>query len=252
MRRVLSLGAPLALALLSAPAAPAFGADTSLRLSGATERLSNDSPDWRESTAALQLRFAPRQLLDLSVADVHRFGLHDSQLAASLTLPVSSALTATFDAGASPTHRVLARRFAGAALQYEFAPRWLVHGGARSSSYDSATVNGYQFALEHYIDRYSVMLGWRPTRAFGSTAHGVELRANRYYGERDSVGLIAAAGKEAASVPGGVVLTEVRSLAVLGRHWFDQRWALSWGASYTRQGSLYTRKGINAGIEYAF
>lgn len=249
MRRATSAAA---LTVLAALAAPALGADTSLRLSGAVEQLSNDSPDWRESTAALQLRFAPRRLLDLSVADVHRFGLHDSQFAASLTLPVSSALTATIDANASPTHRVVARRSVGAALQYEFAPRWLVHGGARNSSYDSATVNGYQFALEHYIDRYSFMLGWRPTRAFGTTAHGAELRANLYFGERNSVGLIAAAGKEAASVPGGVVLTDTRSLALLGRYWLDRQWALSWGASYARQGSLYTRKGVNAGIEYAF
>lgn len=249
MNRRASTAALVALAALAAPAA---GADTSLRLAGATEHLSNGSPAWRESTAGVQLGFAPRQLLDLSVADVHRFGLHDSQFAASATLPLSAALTATVDANASPTHRVLARRSLGAALQYEFAPRWLLHGGARASSYDSATVNGYQFALEHYIGRYSVMLGWRPTRAFGATAHGAELRANLYYGERNSVGVIAAGGKEAASVPGSVVLTDVRSLALLGRHWFDPHWSLTWGASYVRQGSLYTRKGMNAGLQYAF
>jgi YaiO family outer membrane protein len=147
---------------------------------------------------------------------------------------------------------VLARHAVGAALQYEAAPGWLLHGGARTTKYDSATVNGLQFALEHYFSSYSVLLGWRPTRAFGETAHGLELRTSYYYGERNSLGLIAAGGQEAASVPGGVVLTDVRSLALVGRHWIAPRWALTYGASHARQGKLYTRKGINAGLQYAF
>ena len=243
-------GAFLAAAALAA--APAFAADTVARVSAASEQISNGSPDWREVGAGLQFRFAPRQVLDLSAADVHRFGLHDSQFAASLSLPLAPSLTATVDANTSPTHQVLARHAVGAALQYEAAPGWLLHGGARTTKYDSATVNGLQFALEHYFSSYSVLLGWRPTRAFGETAHGLELRTSYYYGERNSLGLIAAGGQEAASVPGGVVLTDVRSLALVGRHWIAPRWALAYGASYARQGDLYTRKGINAGLQYAF
>lgn len=246
--------APIAVLALLAQLAwtAAAAADTSLRVAASSENISNGSPDWREASAGLQLRGGPRQVLDLAVADVHRFGLHDSQFAAGYSMPLSATLTGTVEANASPTHRVLARRSFGAGLQYEFAPRWLLHGGARSSSYDSATVNGYQLALEHYTGPYSFMFGWRPTRAFGATAHGAELRASYYYNERDSVGLIAAGGKEAASVPGGVVLTDVRSLALLGRHGIGPRWAVTWGASYARQGRLYTRKGINAGLQYAF
>lgn len=233
-------------------ALPATAAETVARVSAASEHISNGSPDWREYAAGLQWRFGPRQVLDLGAADVHRFGLHDSQYAASYSHPLSASLTATVDANASPTHQVLARHAFGAALQYEFAHAWLLHGGARSTRYDSATVNGLQFALEHYFASYSVLLGWRPTRAFGETAHGLELRTSYYYGERNSLGLIAAGGQEAASVPGGVVLTDVRSLALAGRHWIAPRWALTWGASYARQGDLYTRKGINAGLQYAF
>lgn len=239
-------------AVAALAALPAGAVETSARVSHAIERLSNGSQDWRETGAGLQLRYGPRQVLDLAAADVHRFGLHDSQFAASYSLPLSAALTATLEGNASATHRVLARHAAGATLQFEFAPAWLLHGGARTSKYDSGTVNGFQFALEHYVSSWSLLLGWRPTRAFGETAHGLEARATYYYGERNAVGLIVAGGDEAASVPGGVVLTDVRSLALTGRHWVDPRWALTWGASYARQGSLYTRKGLNAGVQYVF
>lgn len=233
-------------------AQPALGIETVGRMSGALEQLSNGSPGWREYTAGVQLRYGARHLLDLAGSDVHRFGLRDSQFGASYTLPFSNALTATLDANVSTSHRVLARHSAGGALQFEFAPAWLAHGGARTSKYESDTVNGFQVALEHYFSSYSVLLGWRPTRAFGETVHGAEARLGYYYGERNSLTLIAAAGEEAASVPGGVVLTDVRSLALTGRHWLNQQWALTWGASYAHQGSLYTRKGLNAGIAYVF
>lgn len=233
-------------------ASPASAVEAVARVATASEQLSNGSQYWRETGAGVQLRFGPRQVLDLAGADVHRFGLHDSQFAASYSLPLSAALTATLDGNASATHRVLARHAAGAALQFEFAPAWLLHGGARTSKYDSGTVNGFQVALERYVSSWSLLLGWRPTRAFGETAHGLEARATYYYGERNAVGLIAAGGDEAASVPRGVVLTDVRSLALTGRHWLDPRWALTWGASYARQGSLYTRKGLNAGVQYVF
>ncbi len=243
---------PICLLALAMLASPALAADTAVRLLAGTERLSNGAADWTERGIGVQQTYGARRVLDLSASDVHRFGLHDSQVAASYTLPLSASLTATVEANASGTHRVLARHAFGVQLQAEVAPAWLVHGGLRSSRFDNATVNGAQLAVERYTGPYSLLLGWRPTRAYGETAHGIELRASRYYGERNALTLILAGGKEAASIPGGVTLTGVRSAALTGRHWLDAHWALSYGVSHTRQGSLYTRKGINLGLQYAF
>lgn len=243
------------LAALGAAAAAQAGdgaPSATVRLSTATEHLSNGTPDWREHTAGLQLGFAPHQSLDLSAGDISRFGLHDNQFGAGFTTPLSEALTASADASASGTHHVLARHAVGGELQYEFAHAWLVHGGARSSSFDSAHVNSGLLALEHYFSDYSVTLGWRPTRASGRSANGAELRASYYYGEHNAVTLIAAAGQEAASIPGGVALTDVRAAALTGRHWLDRHWAVTWSAGRTRQGDLYSRNGLSLGAQYAF
>lgn len=250
---LIPLAAALATGAVQATdAAPPKENPATLRLSGATEHLSNGSPDWRETAAGLTYKFAPRHVIDISAGKTHRFGLHDDQYAVSYTAPLTGALTATVDGNVSTTHRVLARHALGAQLQYEFAPAWLVHGGARSTSYDTVTVNQAALMLEHYFSSFSWTLGWRPTRAFDTTAHGIELRGSHYYGDRNAITLIVAGGKEAASIPAGVTLTDVRSVALTGRHWLDRNWAIAYGASHTRQGNLYSRNGINLGVQYAF
>jgi len=225
---------------------------TILRLSTTTEHLGNDTPDWRENSLGATFAFKPRHALDIAAGEISRFGLHDNQVAAAYTAPLSATLTATVDGNFSTTHHVLARHALGAELQYEVAPAWLLHGGVRSSNYDAASVNQAVFMLEHYFSSFSWTLGWRPTRAFGTTANSAELRGAYYYGDRSAVTLIAAAGKEAASVPGGVALSSVRSIALSGRHWLDRRWAVTYGMSHVRQGGLYSRNGINVGIQFAF
>lgn len=223
-----------------------------LRLSSAIERLSNNTPDWRETTVGLKLDFKPRQTLDLSAGETRRFGLQDNLFAASYSMPLTDSLTATVDGSLSSTHRVLGRHAAGVTLQYEFAPAWLLHGGLRNSSYDSENVNQALFMLEHYFGSFSWAAGWRPTRAFDTTVNGLELRGSYYYGERNAITVIIAGGREAASVPGGVSIAEVSSAALTGRHWFDRHWAMTYGAGYARQGSLYSRSGANLGVQYAF
>lgn len=246
----LSLAA--AIAVIPAWAEDVVAPGTTVRLSTATEHLSNDTPDWRELNAGVQMQLAPRHVLDLSVGGTRRFGRYDNQAAASYALPVGSALTVTVDGNASSTHVVLPRYRAGGELQYGFAHDWLAHVGVHTSSYDDATVNQGLLQLEHYVGDYSWALGWRPTRAFGTTAHGIELRGSRYFGDRNAITLVVAGGREAASAPGGVQLANVRAVALFGSYWLDRHWGLTYGVDHTRQGDLYIRNGFNLGVQYAF
>lgn len=229
-----------------------FRGETTVGLSTAQERLSNRTPDWRESSLQLRHAFSKRQVLDLVVSDVRRFGLRDDQIGATYVTPLNDSVTATFDGNLSSTHRVLARRALGAALQYEFAPAWLLHGGVRQTRYDAVTVNQAIAMVEHYFGNYSVSAAWRPSRAFGTTAHSGEIRLSHYYSDRDSISVSLASGQEAANIGATVVLSDVRSLVLLGRHWLNDHWAVTYAAGHTRQGDFYTRKGINLGVQYAF
>ncbi|MDE2600265.1 MAG: YaiO family outer membrane beta-barrel protein [Rhodocyclaceae bacterium] len=234
--------------------AHAQGAETttSVRAFASNERLSNGSPDWREDGLGVKFDLSPRQTLDLAAAEMHRFGIRDSQYAVNYSQPLDPKLVASLGATSSPSHQFLARQAFNGSLQYEFAHAWLVHAGMRHSGYDAVSVNEGIFLLEHYFSSFSWIVGWHPTRAYGTTANSFELRGTYYYGDRDSIGLIVSNGDEAASIPTGIMLTNVTSAALVGRHWLTPRWGLNYGATYSRQGDFYTRKGLNLGLQYAF
>ncbi len=225
----------------------------SVELATGRQQLSNGSPDWTETSAKLTHRWGTRHAAELGLVHTERFGLRDEQLTGQLVRPLDTRLTATVDASLSPTHRVLARHHLGATLQYEFAPAWLVHGGLRSTRYDSATVTQGTVMLEHYVSSFSWLAAWRPVRTLGSSTSSLELRGSYYYADKSSVGLSVADGQEAARVNGSALqLTDVRSATLTGRHWMTPAWALNYEWGSTRQGDFYTRRGWRIGVQHLF
>lgn len=236
----------------AAVAFTAAHAQTSVGINVAADHLSNNTADWHESTLQLQHQYGVRRIAGVALTQAKRFGLRDNQISGMFAMPVGSAVVITADASISNTHRILARHALGLTLQYEFAPAWLVHGGARTTDYDATRVNQGVFMLEHYLSSFSLAAGWRPARAFDTTAHSGELRASYYYNDKNSVGVILAGGKEAANIAGNINLTSLRSATVVGRHWLSRSWMLNYSASRTRQGDFYTRHGLSLGLQYAF
>ncbi|AEG93431.1 YaiO family outer membrane beta-barrel protein [Ramlibacter tataouinensis] len=215
--------------------------------------LDKGNTDWRELTLQLSRQWQPREAAELGLAQTRRFGLDDTQLRLGYSRPLSQRLTGSLQASASPTHRVLPKGSLGGALQYEFSPGWLLHGGARHTRYDATDVDEGRLALERYFGDYSLLAGWTPARALGQDTHAFELRGSWYYAPDSSVGVIAARGDEATQLgEDRIVLAEVRSLALLGRHRLSPQAALLWSLGRTRQGSFYTRTGASLGLQFAF
>lgn len=244
-----------ALTALLACAATEVAAQTSVAASHAVEHLSNGAPDWRESTVTLRhgLQPDPRgAAVALTLARTERFNLDDTQAGVSLSAPLAAGVVATFDASGSGTHRVLPEAAFGATLQYEFARAWLLHGGARTTRYDTVRINQAMLMLEHYTGPFSWAVGWRRAHAFGTDAASGELRGTYYYGERHSVGVIVAAGREATSIGTLVTLTSQRSAVLVGRHWLRRDLALTYSAGHAREGDYYNRNGVSLGLQAVF
>ena len=140
----------------------------------------------------------------------------------------STALTASVEAGASPTHRILARHVMGARLQYEFRrPGCCMAGCAPATTTATCTRRSSRWSG---TSATSASSRWTPARALGQSTHTVEGRAAWYYGDRSSAGVIVAAGDEATSCPAAVVLAAVRSIALVGRQEVAPDWSLLYGA----------------------
>lgn len=244
-------------ATLAPAQAEAVSRPSTLELAQERASLSNGQADWRETSLQIGHRYAPRQAAGLALRQTRRFGLDDSAIDLSGSQPLGERLTASLEASASPTHRVLAKSALGASLQYEFAPAWLLHTGFKNTRYNNANanvnVNQGLLMLERYVSSFSGSIAWRPVSALGTHAHAFELRGNYYYGDKSMVGLILASGQEATTVSRQTVaLADVRALALVGRHWLREDWALTYAVSRTRQGSFYDRNGVRLGVQYAF
>ena len=249
-------GAILAAVLVQpawADAAAAGGATTHIELSADSSRLSNGTPDWRETTLRLTHKLSRQSARTVELTQTRRFGLDDQEISGLLSTPLSDKLTATVGGSFSPTHRVLARQRLEGSLQYEFAPTWLMHGALGQRRYDTTRVDHASLMLEHYFSSFSVSAAWKPVRASGVRSESAELRFSYYYGDANFAGLIVSSGQEATNTTAStVVLADVRAIALLGRHWLNRQWAVNYAMTRTQQGSFYTRNSVRLGAEYAF
>ncbi|MFM6992919.1 MAG: YaiO family outer membrane beta-barrel protein [Rhodoferax sp.] len=217
------------------------------------ESLSNGSPDWRELELRVGQRLTPQNAWGLGVRQTRRFGLDDTTLEATYSAPLASGWVGTLEGGFSPDHRVMPSSSLSANLQYEFAPAWLVHLGAKSTQYDTGPVSQASLMLERYISSFSVLAAWRPARALGADAQTSEIRFNYYYGDKSQLGLSYAKGQEATPVGAALtVLADIESAALTGKHGLGGPWTLAYALTSVRQGNFYTRSGFRIGVEHAF
>lgn len=226
---------------------------TSVEVSHERNHLNNGSPDWKETGLRLSHSLGKYRQVDVGVVETRRFGLKDTQVSAGYTLPLAPQWVVGLEGNYSNTHRVLAKHGVGLTSQYEFAPAWLAHLGLKHTRYDATTVNQASVGLEHYFSSFSWLVSFSPVRASGTSAYSGSVRGNYYYGDRNSVGLIAAVGEEATPVGGNnVVIADIKSIALVGRHWVSPQWAVNYALGSTSQGSFYTRNGARLGAQYTF
>jgi YaiO family outer membrane protein len=191
--------------------------------------------------------------VEAELTQTRRFGQDDTEFAAGGSIPLGAALTLSGRISASPTHCVLAKGSAGVALQWEFRPAWLLHGGFRHTNYNDTDVNQGSVMLEHYFGNWSVLGAAHRSRAFGERVFSYELRGSYYYGDGSSIGLFLGNGDEVAQTgPGTVAISSVRSVALVGHHLLGGPWSLRYGLHHVRQGSFYDRSGASLGVQYAF
>lgn len=213
----------------------------------------NGSGDWLATTLRYGRHWSQRQVAEVELTQTRRFGLDDTEVAVTGSAPLSQALTINGRLTYSATHRVLPEGSAAAALQYEFAPAWLVHGGWKATRYPDTDVNQGALMLEHYFGNWSALAGAYRTRAFGQDTMAYVLRGSYYYGQDASVSLYLASGDEVAQTgPGTQAISSVRSVTLVGQHGLSQRWTLRYGLHYVEQGTFYTRKGASLGVQYTF
>lgn len=220
------------------------------------ERLDRDLPDWKSVYLELTHDFAARRTLFGLVRETDRFDQRDTEIAAGYYHPFGAAWTSLVEASASPDHHVLPEVSLLGQMSWLPGAGWVVSAGARYSEYTASSTRLLIGTLERYFGawraQYTLYNG-KPEDAASATTHRLALD-HYYYGERSRIGAALAWGREVEHVgpPVGLITSDVRAFAVLGRHWMTPAWAFTWEAGTHEQGDLYRRTGVRLGLRHRF
>ena len=254
----------IALCALALPARADEPARTEFEAGIAHEHLTRGYDPWRSAYAQASWQDAGHRRVDAGLRTTERFGLRDHEWSLGGGAPLGLGWSGSAAVSGSPTHRILPRWTGQASLQRELQPGLIGSLHWRRSLYGPTDGGGTQgtsgigLGLEGYVGNWR--LAWTGSRSrldAGGHAFSHWAELDHYYGERgpglvSHVGLLVSAGHELENLPGGLVVTPVRGVSLLGLHRIDARWAVSWELSTNRQGESYRRSGGRLGLRRSF
>jgi YaiO family outer membrane protein len=248
----------LALALLAPPLA--LGADpqplvNEAELGFSHYALSNGYANWDATYLDGAHRFGEHHSIYGELRETRRFNLVDREVSGGYYHPLGETWTALVEAGASPDHNVLPQHSLSGQLQKALGDGWDVQAGVRHTQYTSAATDLTVLTGERYWGNYRAAYTLYLGKLQGAgTAPSHTGQFSYYYDEHSYLTLLLSRGRQAESLGSGlgVLLLDVTSTAVTGRHWLSPAWGVSYESIAERQGNLYSRKGISLGLRYAF
>ena len=239
----------------SAAGQPGATEDTKQIQFGAVyEHLSNGYSPWRSASLELRAGGASGRV-HVVVEETTRFSLLDHNVTLGVARHVASRWTFTGEAQSSPTHRVSALWGARGQIEFIAGGGLSLHANLLHRRYSSASVDLTAMGVERYIARYRAAYTFYLARLHGgetSTSHRVQ--GDLYYGLlSNSAGVSVSVGEEVENVgPFGVLRTDIRAAAVVGRHWIRPTWFVTYEAVVHEQGDFYTRRRTSVGLGHRF
>lgn len=218
------------------------------------EKLSTNTPDWREEYIAISYRSADRtQTGSAKIARTERFGASDATATLSGAAKLASNLTGSAEMAISSTHRIQPKRSLQAGLSLSLTDGWGVGGGLKQVTYNASVLRVADVTLERYWGNYRVAYSIHPTHSnIAGSALGHRLQMSRYYGDDNSVSLLFAAGSEVDRPEVGIFTkSTVRAVALFGQHGLSGSWALGYALSHTSQAGT-RRDGFSLSAIYKY
>jgi len=226
-----------------------------LELGYGRESLTNNLSDWTNTYLLGSRKLGERQTFYGGLRETERFGLKDSEAHAGLYFPLGQSWGGIIEGSYSPTHEVLPQRSVYGYLQKNFRGGWGLGLGLRHNEYTATANNVASLLAERYWGNFRgayTLYSGRPEGASSAASHRMQL--SYYYGDRSTIGMSYANGREVENVglPRGVISTDVQSWSVSGQHWFTPSLAITYDLIQHEQGTLYRRQGLQLGLRRSF
>jgi YaiO family outer membrane protein len=218
------------------------------------ESLDSGQSDWRSLYVEASRRLDQRRSVYGMARSTDRFDETDVEVIAGGYFPITDDWTAALEGSAAPGADVLPRWSLAGRLQRTLRSGFGLQVGLRHARYQDDYTNLASVTGDRYWGDYYAGYTLYASRLQGAgTNLSHQVRVDRYYGDRNRVGVLVSIGDETESVGGGRFVTDTTATFVVnGRHWFMPLWALSWELIWHDQGDAYTRGGARVGLRRQF
>ena len=182
-----------------------------------------------------------------------RFGDRDQGIELGASLPLDARWLLQVDASMAPAATFLPRHSAEMRLVRRFDHGFLATAGIRGARYRAVRADRAMLSLERYAGAWRISWTGSLVRVAGAHSPGHALAVDRYFGDRDSIGLRLSRDRELVPLADGMrTFARVRSASLQGRHWLSRRWGVQAAAGYTAQSGLYDRAWWQLGLMHAW
>jgi YaiO family outer membrane protein len=216
--------------------------------------LNNGFSDWSSTYVDLEMKLGDRNNIYGSLRKENRYSKTDTEIMGGFYDPIDERFTVVIEMTGSQTHYVLPSRSFRGQLECQIAKGFDANFGLSRTEYNNATVNLLTLNGEYYWGNYRAAYTRYMSFLLGNgAANSNQMQVAKYYGDRNWYGVTFSDGNELETLPSTQVLrSHVRTLVVSGRHWILPRLALTYTFGNYRQGSFYTRNGIQLGLRRQF
>lgn len=220
----------------------------------ANDNPDNNIPDWTSTNYSAAWYGTERRTLYGQWHRLQRFDVNDDQFVVGGYAPMSHRLGLSVEGSHSPEHRLVPQNSLSADLGLSLNDKLIAHIGGNQSHFSEEDANALQAGLELHRPTwrlsYTLTHGWLQSGESGNS-HTAE--CDRYYGQNSQIGLVLSTGAQPTRIdPDTVVVTDVRSATLSGRHWLGRAWGVSYAYGWTDQSDFYTRQGGSLGLLIRF
>jgi YaiO family outer membrane protein len=178
-----------------------------------------------------------------------RYGLTDDRIGGEVGVDIGTQWSGNVAVGASSAPNFLPARSARVGLVRRFDHGWLLGARLQHREYADDSVDTVGLLAERYVRNYRFAYALDRAQLASEQALVHSLAANVYTDAGAQYGIVLAAGEEIETVaPGQLLRTDIRSIAVTGRHPVGTDLGIGWSVGTQQQGALYRRSSVGVRI----
>jgi YaiO family outer membrane protein len=220
------------------------------------ENLSKNYGTWHTASLYIQRKFKNKQIVWANYRESVRNSTRDREIIAGTYKPISKTWAVTAEGMVSNTHQYVGKFSVMGEVEKVLKRGFVVHGGTRLTKYEKIkALTGYGIVEKYWGNNRGAYTIYLTNLTDAGTAPTHKIQYNHYYGESvNNFGIGLSVGKEHENLgPNlGVLRSNTWSLTVSQKHWVTKNLGVNVSATIHRQGTIYYRRGINAGLSYRF